>query len=83
MQLTWNNEDVSIFVPVVWPVSGRAITNGESWSLIANQLEKKGASRKSKCASKHNSNICLAKSPDPEKLIHLGVTKSVSKGSIS
>lgn len=33
----WHNEDISVFVPVVRPVSCRAVANCEPWRLVADQ----------------------------------------------
>ena len=36
--LTWNNEDISILIPVVGPVAGGAVADGEPQSLVRYQL---------------------------------------------
>jgi len=34
-----NYEDISVFIPVICSMSSCAISNGESWGLVANKLE--------------------------------------------
>ena len=43
--LTWNYEDISILVPVVGPVAGGAVTDGEPQSLVRYQLRTERESR--------------------------------------
>ena len=42
--LTWNDENVAVFVTIISTMTGCAIANGESGSLVANQLEIKSHS---------------------------------------
>ena len=37
--LTRNDEDVPVLVPVVGPVAGRAVPDGEPRSLVGDQLQ--------------------------------------------
>ena len=39
VRLTRYDEDISILVSVVRPVSGRAVTDGEPWCLVTDQLK--------------------------------------------
>lgn len=39
VRLTRYDEDISILVSVVRPVSGRAVADGEPWCLVTDQLK--------------------------------------------
>jgi len=42
MKLTWNYEDIAIFISIVSSVAGSAVANSKPGRLVANQLQKEG-----------------------------------------